>query len=60
METIGDFIISSLTGDDGKVTYIVHDAYDSYGNATPRGGRVRETFDTREKAIEYIDICRSW
>ena len=41
METIGEYIISSITADNGTVTYIVYDAYDSYGNATPRGGTVR-------------------
>ncbi len=59
METIGEFIVRTLTADDGTVTFYVHDAYDSYGNATPRGGRVREAFDTRQKAMRYIDICRA-
>jgi hypothetical protein len=59
METIGDFIISTSTADDGKITYVVSDACDGYGNATLRGGRVLEIFDTREKAIRYVGICRA-
>ena len=39
-----EFLIRKSTADDGKITYVVLDACDGYGNATQGGGAVREFY----------------
>jgi hypothetical protein len=52
-KVIEDFIVRKSTADDGKITYVVLDACDGYGNATQSGGAVREFCDTWDEAINF-------
>ena len=52
---IGDFILSKLITDDGKILYGVLSAYDEYGNLEPSGSRILSWFNSREEALNWIN-----